>query len=86
MARRDGRRLTGPTVFADFFCKDDTGIPIICRVDRKDFEPLGRIAMERLVAEQDVLLIRGRKIPNFGMIKIERMKVLNREESLREEA
>lgn len=86
VARRDGRRLTGPTIFADFFCKDDTGIPMICRVDRKDFEPLGRIAMERLVAEQDVLLIRGRKIPNFGMIKIERMKVLNREESLREEA
>jgi DNA-directed DNA polymerase III PolC len=86
VARRDGRRLTGPTIFADFFCKDDTGIPIICRVDRKDFEPLGRIAMERLVAEQDVILVRGRKIPNFGMIKVERMKVLNREESLREEA
>jgi DNA-directed DNA polymerase III PolC len=85
VARRDGKRLTGPTVFADFFLKDDTGIPMICRVDRFSYEPLGRIAMERLVAEQDVLLIRGRKIPGFGMIKIERMKVLNREETLREE-
>ena len=40
--------------------------------------------MERLVAEQDVLLVRGKKIPNFGMIKVERLKVLNRLEQLNE--
>lgn len=84
VARRDGRKLSGQTLFADFFLKDDTGIPIICRVDRFKYEPLGRIAMERLVAEQDVLLVRGKKIPNFGMIKIERIKVLNRQEDLSE--
>jgi len=71
-------------LFSDFFLKDDTGIPIICRVDRFKYEPLGRIAMERLVAEQDVLLVRGKKIPNFGMIKVERIKVLNRQEDLSE--
>lgn len=84
VARREGRRLSGQTLFADFFLKDDTGIPIICRIDRWKYEPLGRIAMERLVAEQDVLLVRGKKIPNFGMIKIERIKVLNRQEALSE--
>lgn len=84
VARRDGRKLTGQTLFADFFLKDDTGIPIICRIDRFKYEPLGRIAMERLVAEQDVLLVRGRKIPNFAMIKVERVKVLNRQEALSE--
>jgi DNA polymerase III alpha subunit len=84
VARRDGKRLDGQTLFADFFLKDDTGIPIICRINRFNYEPLGRIAMERLVAEQDVLLIRGRRIPNFNMIQIERVKVLNREESLSE--
>jgi DNA polymerase III alpha subunit len=82
VARRDGRRLTGQTLFADFFLKDDTGIPIICRIDRHKYEPLGRVAMERLVAEQDVLLVRGRKIPGFGMIKVERLRVLNRQEEL----
>ena len=82
VARRDGKRLSGNTIFADFFLKDDTGIPMICRIDRFNYEPLGRIAMERLVAEQDVLLVRGKKIPNFGMIKVERVKVLNREENL----
>jgi len=84
VARRDGRRLSGQTMFADFFLKDDTGIPIICRIDRFKYEPLGRVAMERLVAEQDVLLVRGRKIPGFGMIKVERIKVLNRQELLNE--
>lgn len=84
VARRDGKRLSGQTLFADFFLKDDTGIPIICRVDRFKYEPLGRVAMERLVAEQDVLLVRGKKIPNFGMIKVERLKVLNRLEQLNE--
>ena len=84
VARRDGRKLSGQTLFADFFLKDDTGIPVICRIDRFKYEPLGRIAMERLVAEQDVLLVRGRKIPNFAMIKVERVKVLNRQEPLSE--
>lgn len=84
VARRDGKKLSGQTLFADFFLKDDTGIPIICRIDRFRYEPLGRIAMERLVAEQDVLLVRGRKIPSFGMIKVERIKVLNRQEPLNE--
>lgn len=85
VARRDGKKLSGQTLFADFFLKDDTGIPVICRIDRFKYEPLGRIAMERLVAEQDVLLVRGRKIPNFAMIKVERVKVLNREEPLNEQ-
>lgn len=84
VARRDGRRLDGQTLFADFFLKDDTGIPIICRINRFNYEPLGRICMERLVAEQDVVLVRGRRIPNFNMIQIERIKILNRQESLSE--
>jgi DNA-directed DNA polymerase III PolC len=84
VARRDGRKLTGQTLFVDFFLKDDTGIPIICRIDRWKYEPMGRVALERLVAEQDVLLVRGKKIPNFGMIKVERIKVLNRQETLSE--
>ena len=86
VARRDGKKLSGQTLFVDFFLKDDTGIPVICRIDRWRYEPLGRIAMERLVADQDVLLVRGRKIPNFSMIKIERIKALNRQELLNEKA
>lgn len=83
VARRDGRKLTGPTLFADIFAADDTGIPITLRVDRYSYEPLGRVALENLKVGEDVLLVRGRKIPNFAMIKVERMKCLNRPEALR---
>lgn len=82
VARRDGRRLTGPTMFADFVLKDDTGIPIIGRIDRFKYEPLGRVAMEKLKKEDDVVLIRGKRIPNFNMIKIERIRCLTRPEAL----
>lgn len=81
VVRRNGRRMSGPTTFVDLVLKDDTGIPVTCRIDRWNFEPLGRLAMERLFAEQDVVLVRGDKISGFGMIKVERIKVLNREES-----
>lgn len=82
IAKRDGRKMSGQTLFADLFLKDDTGIPMRCRIDRWNYESLGRLAIERLIIDQDVLLVRGKKIPNFGMIKVERMKVLNRQEFL----
>jgi DNA polymerase III alpha subunit len=85
VARRGGKLLRGPTLFADLVLKDDTGIPVICRIDRFDYEPLGRIAIENLVVGEDVLLVRGRRVPNFSMITIDRVKCLNRPEALREQ-
>lgn len=76
--KRDGRRMSGQTLFLDVIVTDDTGIPIRLRVDRRRFEPLGRIAAERLQPD-DELLVRGSRIPNFAMIQVERMRCLNRE-------
>lgn len=88
VARRNGERKEGPTLFADFFMRDDTGIPVICRVPpvvrrsrsgatlSAGYEPLGRIGLERLV-KGDVVLVRGKKIPGFPMIQVLRMKCLN---------
>lgn len=95
VARRGGVRKDGPTLFADFFLKDDTGVPVIVRVPPVErynkwgarekqcagFEPLGRNALERL-QEDDVILVRGNRIPNFPMIQALRMKCLNREVDL----
>ena len=83
VGRRDGRRLEGPTLFADIFAADDTGIPITLRIDRFNYEPMGRVALENLLVGEDVLLVRGKKIPNFAMVKVTRMKCLNRPEALR---
>ena len=76
--RREGRLLTGPTFFADIFVGDDSGVPLTLRFDRFQFEPMGRLAAERL-EPGDVLLVRGNRIPNFAMVKVERIKCLNRE-------
>lgn len=82
VGRRDGRRLTGQTLFLDLFCSDDTGGPIICRIDRFKFNAIGRRAAEELRAGEDVLMLRGKRIPGFNMIKVERMRCLTRPEAL----
>ena len=79
IAKRDGKVHKGNTLFADIVCKDDTGIPIICRIDRFNYEPNGRLALDHLVPGDD-LLIRGHRIPGFPMIKVERVRCLNRPE------
>lgn len=78
VAKRGGRVYKGNTLFADLFMRDDTGVPVTCRVDRFDFEPLGRLALERLQIG-DVLLIRGQRVPGYSIIKTTRIKCLNRE-------
>lgn len=80
VARRGGRRVTGPSLFTDLVLRDDTGTPIICRIGRFDYEPLGRRAIERLIAGEDVMLVRGQRVPGFSMIRVDRIKCLNRPE------
>lgn len=79
--KRNGKKMTGQTLFLDIIATDDTGIPLRLRVDRFKFESIGRVAAEKLQPE-DVLLIRGRRIPNFSMVKVDKMKCVNRPEAL----
>ena len=81
VARRDGKRLDGPTLFVDVFVTDDTGVPITLRFDRFVFEPMGRLCSERL-EPGDAVLVRGKRIANFAMVKVERIRCLNREVNL----
>jgi DNA-directed DNA polymerase III PolC len=78
VARRDGKRLDGPTLFVDVYVTDDSGVPLTLRFDRFVFEPMGRLCSERL-EPGDAVLVRGKRIPNFAMVKVERIKCLNRE-------
>jgi DNA-directed DNA polymerase III PolC len=84
VTRRGGRKIHGNTLFADLVLKDDGGVPMICRIDRFDYNPTGRLAIENLVVDKDVLLVRGRRVPNFQMIKVERIKCLTNPEALHE--
>lgn len=81
VGRRDGKRLDGPTLFVDVFVTDDTGVPLTLRFDRFAFEPIGRLCSERL-EPGDAVLVRGKRIPNFAMVKVERIRCLNREVNL----
>lgn len=80
VVKRGDRPMRGPTAFVDLVCKDDTNIPIICRIGRFDFESMGRAAIENLVNGQDVLLMRGTRVPGFSMIRVDKIKCLNRPE------
>jgi len=76
LARRNGKRRTGQTLFADLWVLDDCGLPILARIERWDYEPVGRIAVERLEAEKDVVLIRGDRIKGYPMVKVKRIRCL----------
>ena len=78
IAKRNGRRLDGPTLEVDFIVKDDVSFPVICRVGRFQYEPAGRAAMEQLSVGDDVL-IRGSRVRNYQMLRIIRIKCLNKE-------
>lgn len=80
--RRGGKRLTGQPLFVDLVCKDDTGVPIRCRIGRFDYARLGAKAMSAIVAGEDDVLVRGRRVPGFQMIHVERIRCLNAPEKL----
>lgn len=81
LARRNGKRKEGQTIFLDIFVTDDTGVPMALRVDARSYPTIGAPAAEHL-REGDDLMVRGSKIPNFSMIKVRKMKLLNREDVL----
>jgi len=79
VARRDGKVMKGQTLFLDVFVSDDSGIPIRLRFDRFMYKPLGALAAERL-KPGDILMVRGYRIQNFAMVKMKKIRCLNRPE------
>jgi hypothetical protein len=82
LQKRNGRRVNGQTMFVDLTCNDDSGTPIRCRIDRHSYHRVGAPAMEKLVTGQDVVLVRGRRVPNYQMINVDRIRCLTRPEIL----
>lgn len=78
VARRNGAREDGQTLFLDIIVNDDTGVPCTLRIQPRDWEPMGRLAAERL-QDGDAIMVRGRRVPNFSMITVKRIRCLNRE-------
>lgn len=81
IAKRGGRKMKGQTLFVDLTCFDDSGGPLLCRIDRDEYTKFGMKAFSNLQVD-DVIMMRGEKIPNFSMIKIERIRCLNNPEAM----
>jgi DNA-directed DNA polymerase III PolC len=81
ISSRDGKRMDGQTLFLDIFTSDDSGVPLTVRIDRFKFMPWGKITADKL-QPGDVMLVRGKRIPNFAMLKATKIKILNREVDL----
>lgn len=72
---RNGRRLTGPTLALNIFATDDTD-EILCRVDRFNFERLGRKVLEEGRAGKSLYAIKGSCPADFRMIRISAIRYL----------
>lgn len=84
--KRNGKRIRGSTAFLDLRVIDDTTLsPILCRIDVYDYEPVGRLILERGREDHDWFLIRGEKLRNFPMVQVHKIRCLNDPELLREQ-
>lgn len=82
VAKRGGKLYSGNTLFVDLYVSDDSGGPVTARIDRKDFAAFGERAFANLVAGQDVLMIRGKRLPNFNMVNVFRIRCLTNPEAM----
>lgn len=85
LAKRNGKRMRGNTLFLDMRVMDDTTLsPLLCRIDRHDYEPQGRLILERGREGHDWFLIRGEKLRNFPMVQVHKIRCLNDPDLLKE--
>lgn len=85
LAKRGGKVMRGPTAFLDMRMTDDsTSSNYLVRVDRYDYEPTGRLLMERARENVDCFLIRARKVPGINMCSVIKIKCLTDPDLLKE--
>lgn len=81
LAKRGGKRMKDPTLFLDMRVSDDTTLsPLLCRVDRYEYDPMGRTVLERGREDHHWFLIRGEKLANFPMVQVHKLRCLNEPE------
>jgi DNA-directed DNA polymerase III PolC len=69
VAKRGGRKLTGPTLALNMFVRDDTE-EVLCIIDRWDFEKLGKPITETGKAGRSIYAFRGTVPHNFRMVSV----------------
>ena len=74
--RRNGELKTGQTKFVDFKVVDDSSTNyIIIRIPTYKYEEYGVSIIEKAI-NGDVFLVRGKRVPNYPMIRVNKIKCL----------
>jgi len=76
VARRNGRMLSGPIEALNMFVRDDSGDEIYCKIDRWNFNRVGRPMLEKCRPGKSIYAIKGEVPVDFRMIKIARVMYL----------
>lgn len=83
VAKRNGKRKPGQTLFIDLFVVDDSiSKPIRARLHPKHWRNVGEKIAEGAVEKQDWFLIRGKNLPLFNMIAVDKIRCLTNLELL----
>ena len=75
VAKRDGRKVTGPTQSINIFGRDDTD-EMFLKIDRFNYERLAPIILEKGKAGRSLFAVKGSCPPDFRMIKIKNIRYL----------
>jgi DNA polymerase III alpha subunit len=75
VARRRGKVYDGPIEALNMFIKDDTG-EIFCKIDRFDFERIGRPVVAQAKRGKSLYAIKGWVPPDFRMVRISQIRYL----------
>lgn len=76
--KRGGKLSRGQTKFIDLMLVDDTGGPLMTRLERDEYSKYGRRADQLEVG--DVVMVRGARVKDFNLVKILGLRCLTRPE------
>lgn len=75
VAKRGGRKLTGPLNAINLFFGDDTG-EIFAKIDRMSFDNIGKNIASQTKAGKSLYAVKGDVPPDFRMLRITQIKYL----------
>lgn len=79
--RRNGERFHGQPLFLDIYVVDDSiSKPATARIGERMWGKVGQKLADRLVADKDWLLMRGRWLKQFNILLVEKVICLSRPE------
>lgn len=75
VAKRGGKKVVGPDKSLLLFFRDDTD-EVFCKIDRRDFERIGKDVVERGRAGKALYAVKGDCPDDFRMLRVRRIKYL----------